>query len=228
MTTGEDGELIAAPCQCRERRIMDRRFKFAAIPDAFKGCFLQNFSLGVYLSTDGKNVASAACRSVKRYLAQVEQAHDAGLGLYLYSHAKGSGKTRMAASIANKLIERWPVKFATSTEILQEIRATYDRDSGQRESELIDALTKVDVLVIDDFGAENLTGWVNEKFYHIINERYIGKKMTFFTSNESVERLKFDDRIKSRVQEMTYQIPFPEESVRESMARERNRKIMEG
>lgn len=226
LSEDENGCTQARPCKCRERNQMSRRIKFAEIPEAYKGMGLKNFSLSVYQTISGRNAVSAACRTIKKYLDGFHDAYSEGLGLYLYSETKGSGKTRMAASIANELVKQYPVKFAVSTEILNEIRKTYDRESGMTESRVLDALVEVDILFIDDFGAENMTGWVNDKFYHIVNERYINKKVTFFTSNEAVENLKYDGRIKSRVQERTYQVPFPEESVRAAQAAERNRRII--
>lgn len=188
---------------------------------------MENFSLSVYKSIESRNTASVACREIKSYMDNFETAKEKGLGLYLYSHTKGSGKTRMAASIANKLVEEYPVKFAVSSEILNAIKSTYDKATEITENKLLNDLITTDILFIDDFGMDNGSKWVNDKYYHIINERYIAGKVTFFTSNEAVENLKYDDRILNRVQGMTYQIPFPEESVRAGQARERNKELLE-
>ena len=83
----------------------------------------------------------------------------------------------------------------------------------------------VDVLIIDDFGVESPAAWINDKMYQIITRRYINKKVTIFTSNESLDSLRYDDRITNRIKERTYQIAFPEESVRDHIA-ERNREEM--
>lgn len=220
-----DGQTEAKSCKCREEEIVRRKISFADIPPAYKDSQLSNFSLSVYKDLGSKKVAKAACDKVKAYLENFEECRREGLGLYFYSSTKGSGKTRMAASLANKFLYSDIVKFATSSQILNEIKRTYDRSSDQSESDLLDALAMADILFVDDFGSEKPTGWVNDKLYHIINERYVNKKLTFFTSNSSIEDLDYDDRIKSRVQGMTYQIPFPEESVRKSQAEERNKAL---
>lgn len=207
---------------------MIRRLSFANVPEAFKDMRLNNFTLSVYKSKEGHNTGLVACNMIKEYMKNFEEAKKTGLGLYLFSRTKGSGKTRMAASLANELVEKYPVKFAVGSEILNEIKKTYDKQSGMTESRLIDALVETEILFIDDFGMDSATDWVNDKYYHIINERYINKKVTFFTSNEAVENLKYNDRILNRVQGMTYQIPFPEESVRTEIALERNRELLKG
>ena len=227
ISINEFGQKEAVFCKCRENILLKQRISFADIPPVYKETRLNNFTLSAYQNPSEKRIATAACKKIKTYLDYFSEYKKSGLGLYLYSETKGSGKTRMAASLANKFLDDgYVVKFATSSRILNAIKKTYDKDSKQKENELLEDLATTDILFIDDFGSENLTGWVNDKFYHIINERYINKKLTFFTSNVAVEHLDYDDRIKSRVQDMTYQIPFPEESVRQTQARERNKKLL--
>lgn len=120
----------------------------------------------------------------------------------------------MITSIANELIQKkYQVKFATSTAILNEIKKTWN-NQAESESNLLDELSKVEVLCIDDFGIEKCVTWMNEKYYHIINERYINKKVTLYTSNYPLESLEYDERIKSRIMERNLQVAFPAESIR--------------
>ena len=183
---------------------------------------LSTFRSDVYRETESRKKILAACAIVKEYLEHFHDEKRKGMGLYIYSSTKGSGKTRMAASIGNELMEKHDtaVKFSTSTKILSEIRKTYEPGTIITESKLIDALVTTEVLIIDDFGTEKVTDWVKDKFYEIINSRYVEKKVTLFTSNESLDTLKYDDRITNRIKEMCYQIDFPEESIREHIAEE--------
>lgn len=102
--------------------------------------------------------------------------------------------------------------------ILDEIKSTWGERGKNAENKLISDLTYADILIIDDFGAESGKDWINEKFYGIINGRYVDKKTTIFTSNYPISRLKYDDRITNRILERSLEIPFPEESVREHIA----------
>ena len=63
----------------------------------------------------------------KRYVEQFEEIQETGKGLYFYSSVKGSGKTRLAVSIANDLIRQKMIsaKFATTLQILDQIKATW-------------------------------------------------------------------------------------------------------
>lgn len=222
----KNGVEAAKPCQCRERAVMSRRLRFADIPEAFRGMDLKTFRMDVYRNPDSKKRVSDACKIIKTYLDDFGNQKDQGMGLFIWSRTKGSGKTRIAAGIANELMKSYAVKFVVSLTILQEIKNTWRRDAEYSESRLLDALSTADVLIIDDFGVERPADWINDKLYQIINERYINRKVTIFTSNESLETLQYDDRITNRIKERTYQIAFPEESVRDHIAERHKAEII--
>ncbi len=223
----KDGVEIAVPCKCREKAVMSRRLRFADIPEAFRGMDLRSFRMDVYRKQESKKMVSDACKIIKTYLDDFESQKERGMGLYIWSRTKGSGKTRIAAGIANELMKNYAVKFAVSLTILQEIKNTWRRDTEYSENQLLDALYTTDILVIDDFGVERPADWINDKMYQIINERYINRKVTIFTSNDPLETLQYDDRITNRIKERTYQIAFPEESVRDHIAERMQEEIIE-
>ena len=223
----KDGVEIAVPCKCREKAVMSRRLRFADIPEAFRGMDLRSFRMDVYRKQESKKMVSDACKIIKTYLDDFESQKERGMGLYIWSRTKGSGKTRIAAGIANELMKRYTVKFAVSLTILQEIKNTWRRDAAGSESQLLDALSTTDILIIDDFGVEAPAAWINDKMYQIINERYINQKVTIYTSNDPLDKLSYDDRITNRIKERTYQIAFPEESVRDHIAERMQEEIIE-
>lgn len=213
-------------CECGlvEQERQNSKLRFAAIPETYKNVRLKDMTTKYYNKPESKQVFKATADLVKMYLDNLEENIESGKGIYFWSEVKGSGKTMLATAIANELINRYRrfVKFATSLDILDEIRATYDRHSEDRESKLLDDLVTAEFLVIDDFGTERATDWAGEKFYQIVNRRYINKKVTFYTSNHNLKTLKYDDRIQSRIRERSYIVHFPEESVREVKARQEN------
>lgn len=223
----ENDIVRARPCTCQKKAIMSRRLRFAEIPEAFRGMELKTFRSDIYRKPESRREISDACRLIKAYLDDFENQKEKGMGLYIWSKTKGSGKTRIAAGIANELLKKYPVKFAVSLTILQEIKNTWRRDAEYSESRLLEALGTAEVLIIDDFGVEAPAGWINDKFYQIINERYINRKVTIFTSNEPLTDLQYDSRITNRINERVYQIAFPEESVRTYIAEQRQNELLE-
>jgi DNA replication protein DnaC len=218
LTTNEQGFEIATKCECYLKDVADRKLRFANIPKLYEKCLLSNFGMKPYKTEESKKLIPNIAIKIKAYLEDIEHQIDNGKGLYLWSAVKGSGKTRMACSIANELRDRYAVKFATSTTILSEIKNSWDDRNQVTESQLLFDLASVDILIIDDFGTETPRDWINERFYQIINERYINKKATIFTSNDKIKDLKYDDRIISRVYQMAYELEFPNEDIRETIA----------
>lgn len=219
----------AKECECRERIIMSRRLKFAELPETFRETEISSFDLNIYRKAESINRIAVAARTISYYLDNFEHMQSRGMGLYLYSGTKGSGKTRMAAGIANELLKCHQVKFAGSTTIIKEIKHTWNRkpdDKDCTESQLLDAMALAEILIIDDFGTENPAPWINDRFYQIINDRYVNRKVTVFTSNYSLGELQYDDRIANRIKERTYQIAFPEESVRDCIAEQNMREML--
>lgn len=226
----EDGVSYCTECSCGIRRkiILQNQLKFAEMPEIYKDACFKNMRSSVYKSQESKDIFAQSAKAIKYWFDNLETMQDAGMGLYLYSSTKGSGKTRAVCMLANEIIRNYQksVKFTTSLRILDEIKSTWGMKSDA-ENRLLRDLSRTEILVIDDFGADSGKDWINEKFYGIINGRYVDKKVTIFTSNYQISNLKYDDRIKNRVLERSYEIPFPEESVREHIAEKKKREMID-
>lgn len=135
-------------------------------------------------------------------------------GLILVGN-NGGGKTHLACSIANKLIENGtPVIYGTLINLLAELRNSYDTDNNISEMEIIKLYENVDLLIIDDLGKEKPSEWGLEKLFTIINSRYEKNLPVIITTNYNqnslVERLSLNGEIEtaksiiSRLYEMCY------------------------
>lgn len=135
-------------------------------------------------------------------------------GLILVGN-NGVGKTHLACSIANKLIENGtPVIYGTLINLLVELRNSYDTDNNISEMEIIKLYENVDLLIIDDLGKEKPSEWGLEKLFTIINSRYENNLPVIITTNYNqnslVERLSLNGEIEtaksiiSRLYEMCY------------------------
>jgi len=104
--------------------------------------------------------------------------------------------------------------FVRVPDLVSQIRATFNYKSGQinieeqeTERSIIEKYSKVDFLVLDDFGAEKITDWSFSVLYLIIDNRYNNYKKTIITSNYPLNQLAEklgDDRIPSRIRAMCY------------------------
>lgn len=132
----------------------------------------------------------------------------------------GCGKTGLAVSLAFLHADSHEkVLFRSLPDLLSELRSTYGQkpkrtvegyedysDDRPTEWQVIERYRDVDLLILDDLGAEQLTGsgWVEDRLYQIIGGRHADNKDTVFTSNLSPEELgrRIGERIMWRIVEM--------------------------
>jgi DNA replication protein DnaC len=129
---------------------------------------------------------------------------------YLYGKV-GTGKTYTAFlkllqwSKYNKINRTFgkSFKFVNATELLDEIKKSYEERESISSSKLIAMYKNVDLLIIDDFGTQSKTDWAYQIFYLIVSHRYDHLLTTIYTSNLSLTQLAktlTDDRLTSRIQ----------------------------
>ena len=110
----------------------------------------------------------------------------------------GTGKTHLAAAVANTALARGQsVWFAVVPDLLDMLRRTYQADAEQSYDQLSASLRDADLLVLDDFGAHSPTPWAEEKLYQLCAARYVAERPTMFTTNLQPDHL--DARIASRL-----------------------------
>lgn len=131
---------------------------------------------------------------VRRYVRQISSNLDAGKGLWLQG-AIGTGKTTLAMIISKAALEAdRSVAIYSLPRLLNLLRDSVD--SSGAKLDLIDRLTEVELLHIDDLGAENPTGWVLEQLYSIVNARYEAERAIVATTNLMPDEL--SDRLGAR------------------------------
>lgn len=109
-------------------------------------------------------------------------------GLFLIG-GYGTGKTHLAAAIANQLLrDGTPVICMTMIDLLARIRETFDRDDVS-DAQVMRLYADVPLLIIDDLGSENPTEWGSTTIFSIINARYEGYMPTIVTSNCGADEL---------------------------------------
>ncbi|MBN1485827.1 MAG: ATP-binding protein [Chloroflexia bacterium] len=110
----------------------------------------------------------------------------------------GSGKTHLAAAIANHALGgHIKTLFTVVPDLLDHLRASYAPDSPVRYDQRIETVRTVFLLILDDLGTENATPWAAEKLYQIINYRYNYQLPTVITTNRDLDEI--EPRIRSRI-----------------------------
>ncbi|HYP47199.1 MAG TPA: ATP-binding protein, partial [Thermoleophilaceae bacterium] len=167
----------ARPCACREQRV--RRAASGDLGAGIGRRFLE-------VSFEREPVASLdrhIVRHVRGFIRSLDEHLDAGRGLW-FDGPVGTGKTSLAILVAKAARDAGRTHaFFTVPLLLAEIKRTYDRDSGESYLDLFRRLCSVDVLVLDDLGAEKQTEWVLEQLYSIVNERWQDQRAIVVTTN---------------------------------------------
>jgi DNA replication protein DnaC len=182
-------EDVARPCECRERRIARRRARgvASAIPRKYR-----TVSFDAPPVSDMARDPSRApvFRAVKDFVVSIDERLAEGQGLWLMGDV-GTGKTTLAMLVSKAAVEGGnTVAIYSLPRLLSRIRRTYDAEAGEQSYlEFFERLTEVDLLHIDDLGAEKRSDWVLEQLYAIINERYETQRSVVVTTNLSQEEL---------------------------------------
>ncbi len=134
----------------------------------------------------------------------------------------GTGKTHLLAAICNELVTRGvPVLYAYVPKLLQWLRQGFRTQQqasmwGENEAEAehfdqrFRRILEVDVLLLDDLGAQQDSPWVKEQLETVFDHRYVNQLPMAITTNDSDAELRdFSARIHSRVEryEGTAKVP---------------------
>jgi DNA replication protein DnaC len=166
--------------------------------------------------------ARAAVDEIRLYTDNLDANLTQGKGVWLYGDP-GTGKTTLAMLVSKRALELGhSVAIYSLPKLLARIRRTYDSEpGGDSYLAFFERLTSVDLLHIDDLGAEKRSDWVLEQLYALINERYESEQSILVTTNLDEPELKeqIGSRTVSRLVEMCGEcmVPMHGEDRREPM-----------
>lgn len=140
-------------------------------------------------SVDFKKAAETAPKSIAKVYAAAKEYIDAypngGQPFLTVIGVSGTGKTMLVSAIATELMQRGAA--AVTVTAFDFVRRALDYHKQFAVENYVDRFTPMldcDLLVIDDLGKETMLKNVTlEYLYAVINERWLHKKYTVFTSN---------------------------------------------
>jgi DNA replication protein DnaC len=201
----EDNETrTATACRCRPLRIAAIRARSleGRIPKRYRAISFEHSDV-----IDIERRCPTQVREIRRYAGAIRENLDSGAGLWL-TGSYGTGKTALAMIVSKAAIDAGrSVAIYSCPRLLGVIRESID---GDGVLDFLDRLAAVDLLHIDDLGAEHRTDWVLEQLYTIINTRYEDERSTIVTSNLGPPELaeQVGERTVSRLEGMCEILPF--------------------
>jgi DNA replication protein DnaC len=180
-------EDVARPCECRDQRLKRARTRGVAsvIPPRYRGVSFDRppvSSMARDMST--RHIVNA----VQEFTDELDENLAIGQGMWLMGNT-GTGKTTLGMLIARTALAAGKsVAVYFTPKLLTQIRQTYQAtESEDAYDAFFKRLTSVDLLYIDDLGAERHTDWVVEQLYALVNERYEAKRSMLVTSNAETD-----------------------------------------
>ncbi len=216
------GEEIIVPvwCSCMKQAAEAEKKQSAAALAAARQWELRKLSLmdsalsEARFSAADEGVNSTSIGMCRRYADLFPQMRRENRGLLLFGSV-GTGKTFTAACIANALLEQGvPVVMTSLVKLV---------DGGA--DELCSRMSAIDLLILDDLGAERCTDYALEKVYNVVDSRYRSGFPVIYTTNLTLNELKNPAdirlaRIYDRVLERCFPVEFRGCSRRKSAARQ--------
>jgi DNA replication protein DnaC len=176
-------EDVARPCECRAERMNKGRSRgiSSVIPPRYRGV---SFDRPPVSDMARDLQTKIAVNEVKGFVDDLEARLQEGRGLWLFGDT-GTGKTTLAMLISKAALESGKtVAIYSLPKLLARIRRTYDSEpGGDSYLSFFERLTSVDLLHIDDLGAEKRSDWVLEQLYALVNERYEAQRSILITTN---------------------------------------------
>lgn len=195
----------ARPCSCRSEQ---KQEKLLPIPH-LRNMRFEDFDIRLY-PEDARTERGKSYRQLANdaLYAAMDFAADISAGKnrpgLIFEGDVGSGKTFLAAAIANHLLEKGiDVEFAVVPEFLDDLRRSMYKE-GDEDSRLVDRAKNIPVLILDDMGAHNFSPWVQNMLFTVINYRLNHRLPMIITTNLDLEHMEeaFGERIVSRMLEI--------------------------
>ena len=182
-TDPEDARFGRAfPCECATRE--DASARRARLLRYSRLGALQRLTFGTLVHRGRTNDPEVQARYAEAVAIAERFAADPE-GWLVLTGPHGSGKTHIAAAIANRVIERGDAAlFLTVADLLDHLRASYEDDADVEYDELIEQVRTTPLLILDDLDAYAETPWAREKFFQVVSHRFNAALPTVFTTSK--------------------------------------------
>jgi DNA replication protein DnaC len=166
-------------------------------------CDFAHFSTTLYSGTkNGMDISKIMENNYKTALKYANEFKIDSDSLFIYGKT-GLGKTHISLAIAKRVLEKgFSVVYCSVANIVEDVRK--ERFGNSSDASIEQGLIDVDLLVLDDLGAEYVSNYTESILYNIINSRMNLQKPTIINCNFDLEDFgeltdRYNDRIVSRI-----------------------------
>lgn len=193
---------------------LEQQLEQACIPQRFIGRSFENFKA----TTPSQMQALAVTR---KFADEFEHNYRMGRGLIL-SGLPGTGKSHLAGAVLQAILPHYCGLYITCLGLIRMVRATWRRDNARSETEVMNTLTGVPLLVIDEIGVQYGTDGEQTILFDVLDSRYRSMQPTILLTNQDKAGLKtfLGERTYDRLTETCKWVAFDWESYRPTARKE--------
>ena len=197
---GDRKMMVRCLCKCQQAQMDARRQRLREQEeqdrfDRLRSAAMRDPALRKCTFAESRYNASVM-KIAQNYVDRWPQMLASASGLLLWGNV-GTGKTYIAACIANALLDKGvPVLMTSFARML----GTLPGPATGEQTETIDQWIRYPLLIIDDLGIERDTPYTMEQVYHIIDSRYRSGRPMIITTNLTMQELEHPEtREKMRI-----------------------------
>jgi DNA replication protein DnaC len=195
LSSGGPDYSRAVPCSCTLKDAKEGR----------QGRLLRYSNLGslsrltfANLNADGRESEEPVKASFRRAFEAAVRFAEEPSGWLVFVGPSGSGKSHLAAAIANYCLDKGkPVFYISAPDLLDHLRSSFGPNSDLPYDDLFQQVRNVALLVLDDLGTQSATPWAKEKLDQLLSHRYGNRLPTVLLSSILVGEL--EDRMRTRL-----------------------------
>ncbi|MCL2199909.1 MAG: ATP-binding protein [Defluviitaleaceae bacterium] len=192
-------------CVCFRQRLIEEYYSLSNMREVLRDENFDTFDIRLFDNkvADKEGLSPRANMEINHRVAInfVQTFDDEFQNILMYGET-GLGKTFLSHCIAKDLLDAGKtVLYLTVPRLCKVIEdARFNRDYLTEPNEMLDAVDEVDLLVLDDLGAEMSTVVTSAALFDIINQRLLTRKSTVISSNLTPPGLtaQYSERIVSR------------------------------
>lgn len=141
-----------------------------------------------HLLADVSEIAKKESNDYKQVMAKILNSYKENKGVFLYG-SMGIGKTYLLHAFLNYFIKEYNQKVY-SIRVNNLILNFANRNKSEEFEQYFNKIVTVPILLIDDIGSEIVDDFGRDTvLFSVLDERLNHKKLTFFTSNHTIENL---------------------------------------
>jgi len=189
--------------EARENTRVTAMYDRAGLPKRYRDVGFKNF-------TASSNSQRAALEVTQAFRREFDEKMRTGAFL-IFQGPPGTGKTHLACALMRNLLhDGASCLYVSAIDAIRMLREGWRRDSDESELDILKALARYDLLVLDEIGVQFATDAERIQMFDILNRRYADLRPTVLITNLKVPEIEetLGERVFDRFREVATVVTF--------------------